>query len=110
MTFTLPSSSKLSASSQGPNLGVRHANSSSLLISNLQELFTCVPSLHRLLIARVAEPSAVAEEYEIVALSSFFLTVKEIPFPPRGFSFLTKKHRLFNKVKHHSLYSSSIVF
>ena len=54
-----------------------------------------MPSLHRLLIARVAEPSAV-KSLRNRGPQLFFLTVK-IPFPPRGLDFLTEKHRLFNQ-------------
>ena len=55
-----------------------------------------MPSLHRLLIARVVEPSVVKSLGNRGPRLFFFLTVK-IPFLPRGLDFLTKKHRLFNQ-------------
>lgn len=62
-----------------------------------------MPSLHRLFIARVAEPSAVKSLRNRGPLL-FFLTVK-IPFLPIGLDFLTKKHRLFNQRETSFFYS-----
>lgn len=68
-----------------------------------------MPSLHRLLIARVAEPSAV-KSLGNRGPRLFFLTVK-IPFLPRGLDFLTKKNTDYlTKGKHHSLIVSFLCF
>ena len=95
MTFTLPSSSKSSASSQGADLGVRHANSSSLLISNSQELFTRAISAQTP--HRQGSGAQCCEESRKSWPSAFFFLMVKIPFLPRGLDFLTKKHRLFNQ-------------